>query len=180
MMEQLYKYVYRYRNPTFKNHIPKLLEEIKKVPAFSLNEQQIKLSHTDWFTEETKAMKRDYQKYFVDNILKEFGPAFCKYNTFHEIKISNIWFQIYNKGDYHAIHTHPNCNFTNVFYLKVAPFQYTSVYDVHTNQKLECAVQPGDILSQPAFLKHESSTNAREEQKIVISFNSNINQRGYL
>ena len=159
----------------FKNHKNNLITLIKQTPS----SKHGYVSYTDWNTEERlqenyEFTKRPYVDYFIKNIFNNYAKHFCRFFKIKKIELADIWFQIYKKGDYHLLHTHENAHFANVFYINL-PYKKlkTKVYSLKEKElKFKC--KEGDIVSFPAFYRHGSSINNYEEEKIIISFNTNI------
>jgi|TARA_R100000388_G_C7146936_1_gene112691 hypothetical protein len=151
----------------FKNHKNNLITLIKQTPSA----RHGYVSYTDW---NSGSHKRPYVNYFVKNIFNDYAKHFCRYFKIKKIELVDIWFQIYKKGDYHLLHTHENAHFANVFYINLPHKKLkTKVYSLKEKElKFKC--KEGDIVSFPAFYRHGSSINNYEEEKIIISFNTNI------
>ena len=149
------KYIYQINNfNKIKNKLVKLLEEA----TFTSLENNIeKISKTDFHI--SKDINRKYVSFLQDEILNNFS----------------IWFQIYKYGDFHALHTHLNTNFTNIIYVSLPNKKIkTNVYSLQRKSK-SIDIQEGDILTFPAFLPHESPVNTCKKDKIIVSFNSSGN-----
>jgi len=172
MIEEIHKYIYRYRNPKFKEEAKHLIDLIYKVPITPMKDQHQAISHTDW--EITKNMKREYLDYFVKNNSPDFGKSFCEFTHYSKLILRNIWFQVYEKGDFHTVHTHPNCNFSNVFYLQLENTQETIFMDGSNNEKIKVSIETGDILTFPSFMTHGSPLNKNNKSKIVLAFNTDV------
>jgi len=88
------------------------------------------------------------------------------------IDIVNMWFQQYDTGDYHSIHTHPYVNFSNIFYLELeSPTQSTKF--IKDQKEFIYPVEEGDILTFPGHIPHTSPYN-NLGRKTTIVFNTNI------
>ena len=165
------KYIYQINNfNKIKNKLVKLLEEA----SFTNLENNIeKISKTDFHI--SKDINRKYVSFLQDEILNNFSKKFCIDNNFKSLTIENIWFQIYKSGDFHALHTHLNTNFTNIIYVSLPNKKIkTNVYSLQ-REKEYIDVKVGDILTFPAFLPHESPINTCKKDKIIVSFNSSGN-----
>ena len=90
--------------------------------------------------------------------------------------IQNAWYQGYDKGGRHDWHTHPEANYTNVYYLSLPNKSFkTQLYDVVSESIVEnIEVQEGQVLTFPASVIHRSPVNEMDDKKMVISFNSNF------
>tara|TARA_R110000823_G_scaffold213201_1_gene343152 strand:- start:96 stop:602 length:507 start_codon:yes stop_codon:yes gene_type:complete len=161
-----------YKVNNFQNHKNKLINLINKIPKTIIELPGEKISHTDW--QIPKTMEREYIQYFLDNIFKDFAKQLCFKFNLQSISLKNMWFQVYKKGDFHETHRHPDAHFANVFFINLPSINLkTKIYSLN-NDIIEMNIEEGDILTFPAFLKHESIENTFSEEKIVISFNIDI------
>ena len=166
-------YIKKFKIEDFKNHQKNLINLINKTASKSLIEKDQKISATDWQII-SENVQRDYVQYFIYNILNKFSLFLCKEFNCEKIELINIWFQIYDKGGFHGTHRHSNAHFSNVIFLKLPNKNLkTKIYDLN-NSIIEIDINEGDILTFPAYLKHESLINIYDENKIIISFNTNI------
>tara|TARA_R100000278_G_C5461704_1_gene161136 strand:+ start:127 stop:639 length:513 start_codon:yes stop_codon:yes gene_type:complete len=166
-------HIKKFKIEDFKNHQKNLLNLIDKTPSKSLIEKDQKILATDWQII-SQNHKRDYVEYFIFNILNKFTPFLCKELNCEKIELINIWFQIYGKDGFHGKHRHSNAHFSNVLFLKLPNKNLkTKIYDLN-NSIIEIDIDEGDILTFPAYLKHESLINIYNENKIIISYNINI------
>lgn len=161
-------FLFTYKVNNFNVHKYELINLIKKIP---LNKYK-NISHTDWNL--PPSMERKYFKYFLDNIFLDFGKQFCKYFNCEKVELINAWFQVYKKGDLHFKHTHPNAHFTNVFYLNLPHQNLKTKITLLNKKKLDVEIEEGCIASFPAFYTHESPINNFKNDKIIISFNTNL------
>lgn len=164
-------YFYKYKVPNFETHKKNLLKLIYKIPTNNLYNDSLKICHQDWTL--PKYFKREYREYFKENILNDYLENCQKIFKTKEYKIDNIWFQVYEKGDFHSNHIHENTHFTNVFYLSLPKNSITKLYDFN-RESIDFKACEGDIITFPAFLKHESKINLNDEKKVIISFNINL------
>jgi len=161
-------YLFNYNVSNFLNHKNNLINLINKMPANKYNN----ISNTDGNL--PKNLKRTYFDYFINNIYNDFSLNFCSYFNINKIELINIWFQLYKKGDNHSMHTHPGAHFANVFYIKLPHKNLKTKIILFNEKELNFETKEGSIISFPAFYKHESPINKYEEDKIIISFNTNI------
>jgi len=155
----------------FQEHKKNLISLINLIPKTPLTEKGQKIIHTDYTI--TPSMHREYKNYFMDYIAPSFVNEFQNNFNCEELALDTLWFQIYEKNNYHSWHTHPNSHFTNILYIQLPLSTKTKIIDTEKNP-IEVPIEEGDILSFPAFLKHRSPANYEEQSKIIISFNTNI------
>ena len=126
------------------------------------------------------------QEYIVDTF-KKFGWKIKNKN----IRISEMWAIINKKENFNVVHTHPNCYLSAAYYVK-APincgkfeiehpnsakkYAYPEV-EVRNELNLEVAsieINEGDLLLFPSYLPHKVGQNQSDDDRIVISFNVDI------
>ena len=160
-------YICKYKVKNFQEHKKNIINSIFKIPQTTIQDKNQRIFHTDW--EIPNTMRKEYREYFEKHIMQDFLQNLRSKYNFEEIELDNFWFQVYAKNDYHGMHTHARANFTNVFYLQLPSDSVkTDIMD------LDITVEEGDILTFPAFLKHQSPINTNDAFKIIISFNTNI------
>ncbi len=148
-----------------------LLEYIHEMPNHSIKDDYGTISKTDWnldhqrkYLDLFKSMINPY----IDNIRDE-----LKFKTWN---VGTVWYQVYNKGDTHKWHVHVGTNYTNVYYLDLPDESIkTQIYDDTTKSIVELEVHEGQLITFPANIKHRSPVNDTDQQKVIISFNSNFN-----
>ena len=145
----------------------KLLSLIDKIPNNPLVECNDNITHTDFNL--PKSFKREYLEYFFECIKPYFVDMCSKLHT-KRIEISNAWFQQYTKNSIHQWHTHPNTNFTNVYFVELPSKSLATEIFNHPNLDLN----EGDLLTFPAYYYHRSPINLSKERKTIISFNTSI------
>lgn len=111
---------------------------------------------------------RTYEECIMPVVVEHIREFQTFYN-FSGIKLHHLWFQKYKKGGFHSWHVHPFCHFTNVYYISL-PNKTISTEIKGVN----VTVNEGDILSFPSFLLHQSPVNTYDEEKLIVSFNTNI------
>ena len=124
---------------------------------------------------------------YILNAFQNFGWKIKNKN----IRISEMWAIINKKNDFNVIHTHPNCYLSAAYYVK-APnncgkfeIEHPNIAkkyafpEIETKNELNLEVasieiKEGDLLLFPSYLPHKVSQNFSEEDRIVISFNVDI------
>lgn len=155
-----------YDVPNHLHHKKILIDLIKEIPQNKLNS----ISHTDWNLPDTLLKK--WKNYFLQNIYESWKSKFE--NVTHEkIHLWNCWFQWYDKNDFHVWHVHGKTHFTNIYYLNL-PNKETMTKIKNFNGEKIIDVNEGQILTIPAYWKHQSPVNLFEDAKIIISFNTEI------
>lgn len=87
--------------------------------------------------------------------------------------VNNYWFQTYGHNDFHAAHVHPDCMYSNVYYLALPDGASRTTFK-YFNAEFDIEVQEGDILTFPGFIQHGSKPNKSNNLKTVVAFNSSM------
>tara|TARA_R100001126_G_scaffold97388_1_gene70685 strand:+ start:76 stop:591 length:516 start_codon:yes stop_codon:yes gene_type:complete len=161
----------------FDKHKSKLIDLIYKIPETSFTSDNEKISHTDFKIPRT--MKREYTDYFFNNIYESYCNNLRSVNKANYIGFNNIWFQVYNKGDWHGSHTHPGSHFTNILYINLPDKNLKTILQKPNGEFINFEVSEGDLITFPAFYQHQSPINKSNEKKIIISFNIDIHSYNY-
>jgi hypothetical protein len=151
-------------------HKQNLLNLIDSIPNLSSNiELGEQVSKSDWYL--NSSYPRKYWDYFFNILAPWFDHMENKYgHKISKMQIANYWFQQYLDSDYHGWHTHPNSNFSNVYFLELPETNMTTEFKDHK----PISVKEGDIITFPAYLLHRSPINSSGKRKTVIVFNSNM------
>ena len=102
-----------------------------------------------------------------------------------------MWAIINKKEDFNVVHTHPNCFLSAAYYVKAPEncgkfevehpnsakkYAFPEV-EVRNELNLEVAsieIDEGDLLLFPSYLPHKVGQNQSNDDRIVISFNVDI------
>ena len=144
----------------------KLLSLINKIKN-PYSEKESKICNTDWSL--PRSYNRDYLNYFL-NFIKPYMDELATKLYSKSWKIHNCWFQQYSKLNYHKWHTHPETNFTNVYFVEL-PNESLGT-EIFNCEKLK--LQEGDLLTFPGYFYHRSPLNKTTKRKTIISFNSSF------
>lgn len=139
------------------------------------NSEKVKIncniSRTDWYSdlgEERKyfSLLRRYIDIPIKQILTETQPTGdCGFNYV------NVWFQQYNRGDYHIWHNHGS-SWAGVYFLELPSKTLATEFFVpFTRETIKFEVSEGDLLIFPGILFHRSPANESVERKSIIAFN---------
>lgn len=151
----------------------KILQCISELPVISKNTNKDVISNSDW--DLPREHKREYLDIFFGNIVP-YMHEMAEFLHCENWQIINAWFQQYNQSDKHEWHTHPDSNYTNVYYLELPDTRMkTQIFDV-VDKKLikDIEVQEGDILTFPAGMLHKSYPSEQNLRKTIISFNTSF------
>ena len=150
-----------------------LLKYIEKMPQSNINEDDVVVSKTDWNL--PSDYKRDYMDLFF-NIITPYMHEMSSKLKFTGWEIVNGWYQVYDKGGKHDWHVHLKTSYTNVYYLSLPNKSIsTQLYDPMNDRVIKnIKVKEGQVLTFPANIIHRSPVNNHDNQKVIISFNSNF------
>jgi cupin superfamily acireductone dioxygenase involved in methionine salvage len=163
---------YIYDVPNHKEHKENILSLIEKIPSEGYYTDNCNLDFTDWNL--PREVKREYLGYFYHKIAKDYTQWFCKKYNLTKYSIHNGWYQQYLEGHFHNYHSHPNCNFTNIYFVETPEKEMiTDILDAD-GKKINLKCKEGQIISFPAFLLHRSKPNNTKSRKTIISFNSSF------
>lgn len=127
-----------------------------------------------------KKFKKDLQSNtYINNLnilnfplLKNIKTQIIKILDEYNLYLTNNWAQFYNKNDSHPIHTHDNSFLSGILYLtnKGSP---TIFYD-RSFCPYENEVEKNILILFPSWIPHEVKPLKNNEERLVISFNTNI------
>jgi hypothetical protein len=81
-----------------------------------------------------------------------------------------MWFHQYNKGSFFDWHTHPQSNYSAVYFVELPSDELAT--EIHGVKKLK--PREGDLLVFPGFLPHRSPVNNTDSRKTIISMNFDV------
>ncbi|MEY3720001.1 MAG: hypothetical protein RL618_520 [Pseudomonadota bacterium] len=123
-----------------------------------------------------------------------------------DMQFVGCWFQIQNGQAFHDVHTHGNCSWSGVYYVQIDPSeqrrQHTSLGELNgvtrfygpyaqfqagaymdmgnaylQNHSTDIQPEEGMLAIFPSYLPHKAMPYEGEKERIVISFNAQINAR---
>ena len=97
--------------------------------------------------------------------------SYKEYSNYVTVDWGYAWYQIYEKNSFHSYHTHPGCQYSNVFYVSLPNNKYRTEFFGIGKLNFE----EGDLVTFPSYLLHRSPNNLEQNEKIVISFNTSFN-----
>ena len=169
MLIKLPSYGFHFKIKEHKFIKPSILFDIEKIPQNSFDD----VSHTDWSL--PKDFKRDYYENNFKHIAENCMTKIMNRMKFRKWYIHNYWFQQYTKKGSHTWHNHPECMFSNIYYLELPDKNYqTQFKDPVKNKIFTVNVKEGDFLSFPGCLLHRSPKLKTKTRKTVIVFNSSF------
>ena len=134
-----------------------------------------------------KKFAKIFEEFYKKVIINEMG---WKYDS-NKVKMEAMWSIINKKGSFNIQHNHPNAYLSSAYYVKhpeksgsIKFFDpreqknirypkiknYTDISAVIT----EITPKEGDLLIFPSYLYHSVGKNLSEDDRIIVSFNINI------
>jgi len=110
-------------------------------------------------------------------------------------QMSGMWAVINKPQSRNALHNHPFNYLSGVFYLQIPTDSGALVFhdprpqaevisppkkpneSIHTSNRVSWAPKPNDLIFFPSWLNHEVEINNSKEDRIVISFNLELNRK---
>jgi len=123
-----------------------------------------------------------------------------------DLQFVGCWFQVQNGQAFHDVHTHGNCSWSGVYYVQIDPNEQrrqhsilgelngvTRFYGPYTqfqagaymdmgnaylqNSSIDIQPEAGMLVVFPSYLSHKAMAYEGEKDRIIISFNAQINAR---
>tara|TARA_B100000963_G_C22577755_1_gene649335 strand:- start:556 stop:1170 length:615 start_codon:yes stop_codon:yes gene_type:complete len=187
--------IFKYKLENYKEWNQKLSDYVYKLKEFD-NKGLERSNVSGWHSKpfDLKDQNSTQHKFFltisryVFDVFKNYG---WKVNP-KKIICTEMWAIINKKNNFNLIHTHPNSYLSAAYYVKTPPncgkfivedplsvsrHNYPIIEKkTSLNEKVVgLDVEEGDLIIFPAYLPHKVGKNTTEEDRIVISFNININ-----
>jgi len=97
----------------------------------------------------------------IDNILHE-----------HNLLLDNNWAQLYNKDSFHGIHNHYGSIYSGIIYLKGSNPSPTIFHSRFLENFYSHTFKKNNLLLFPSMVPHEVRQLKKDEERLVISFNT--------
>jgi len=104
-------------------------------------------------------------------ILKNLRSQVIKILELHNLLLGDNWAQLYNKFNKHSIHTHPYSDYSGIIYLNPDKPSPTIFYD-NFFKKYYYQGAKDIMLLFPSHIPHEVESLNKNEERLIISFNS--------
>ena len=187
--------IFRYKVDNYKTFNKELEEYIYKLKEED-NEGVVRSNRGGWHSKSFKVREKGtIQNRFTQELSKYIFDVIQTYGwkcVPERVVVSEMWAIINKPRDFNVIHTHPNAYLSAAYYVKapekagrfvienplsVARHSYPA-HATKTEYNIKAAaldIEEGDLLLFPAYLPHKVNENKSDEDRIVISFNVNIN-----
>ena len=187
--------IFRYKVDNYKTFNKELEEYIYKLKEED-EEGVVRSNRGGWHSKSFKVREKgSIQHRFTQALSKYIFDTFKCYGwkcVPERIVVSEMWAIINKPNDFNVIHTHPNSFLSAAYYVKAPKdagkfvFENPNTVATHSypapERKTEfnvktagLEIEEGDLLLFPAYLPHKVNENKSSEDRIVISFNVNIN-----
>jgi len=127
---------------------------------------------------------KDYLKHIISN---EFGWRYVP----NKQRIVAMWAIINKKNSFNVTHNHQNCYFSAAYYVKkpknsgditffdpkeAKTYRFPKIekYTEYSTESVTIKPEEGDLLIFPSYLYHSVDENLSEDDRIVISFNVDV------
>jgi len=150
-----------------KKDLLKLINENKKQMDVVRYKDGTRISYCDW--DERKDSNRPWFKLIKTKLSVNFTQV-ANHIGFFNYDLRDIWYQQYEKEDWHNWHTHSN-NYTGVYYVEYDEDCKTELYDSINNKKFYINAKEGDLVFFPSFVIHRSPQKINKKRKTIISWN---------
>ena len=187
--------IFRYKVDNYKTFNKELEEYIYKLKEED-SEGGVRSNRGGWHSKSFKVREKGtIQNRFTQELSKYIFDVIQTYGwkcVPERVVVSEMWAIINKPRDFNVIHTHPNAYLSAAYYVKapekagrfvienplsVARHSYPA-HATKTEYNIKAAaldIEEGDLLLFPAYLPHKVNENKSDEDRIVISFNVNIN-----
>jgi len=91
----------------------------------------------------------------------------------HKLLLANNWAQLYNKENRHSVHNHYGSIYSGIIYIKGNKPSPTIFYSDHFNSYSH-NFKKNILLMFPSMIPHEVRTLEKDEERLIISFNTNM------
>jgi len=105
-------------------------------------------------------------------ILKKLKEQIINILDKHELCLLDNWAQLYNKNNLHGVHNHYGSIYSGIIYLKGNKPSPTIFYDKNFNF-YEHKFKNNTLLMFPSIIPHEVRSLKLNEERLIISFNTN-------
>ncbi|MCZ6664864.1 MAG: TIGR02466 family protein [Gammaproteobacteria bacterium] len=169
---------------------------LEKIYALMEAEEGVQKTNFGGWQSDEDLFKFDEFEWLLDNIIalgNTLAPEFCTDKQFND---GHLWANVNGKGNFNAMHTHPEAILSGTVYLKFdgeeqggieffdaregSPTAHWPCYtqfeekNLFTSYVHSVVPEEGDILFFPGWLKHWVSPNLTDEDRVSISFNMSI------
>jgi len=88
--------------------------------------------------------------------------------------VNAIWFQQYEKNDFHHWHIHGNSHFSHIYFVELP--DKNSATEFYKDKLIKINVKEGDLVTFPSYMIHRAPKNKSKKRKSIISFNTTFDE----
>jgi len=124
--------------------------------------------------EKTKDKKSTFDSFNILNfpILKNLKKQIIDILEKHNLTLKNNWAQFYNSNNKHIVHCHYGSVYSGIIYLDGLEPSPTVFYDSLFNNVYQHKFKKNTLLMFPSMTPHEVRSLKKDEQRLIISFNT--------
>tara|TARA_R110000822_G_scaffold293737_1_gene415771 strand:- start:35 stop:523 length:489 start_codon:yes stop_codon:yes gene_type:complete len=115
----------------------------------------------------------DYLNIINIPILKKFKKQITDILDKHNLVLTNNWAQLYNSNNKHIIHNHYGSFYSGIIYMDGLEPSPTIFYDSLFNMYRH-KFKKNTLLMFPSMTPHEVKSLKKDEQRLIISFNTTM------
>lgn len=157
---------------------------MRKIDPFDHNFYEYDLTITEYEKLQTliycKDLKEDgmqtsyYKSFDVLNLpaLSKLKKQIIKILDKHGLTISNSWAQLYKENNFHAVHTHKSSVKSGIIYMVSQTRLGTLFYNPESFVSYQHPFKRNTLLLFPSHIPHEVRPLEKDEEKYIISFNT--------
>lgn len=171
------------------------LNENKKNPNFIeyTDRRHYNTQSDNTFILDTEKDLDEINKFIVAHLRQYYLLSFGKTHK-QDVKITQSWLNVNQKGEEHHLHNHPNSVVSGVLYyhcnnqdaiefwnpysqgkaVNLNPDKASTNYMTFQGSMYPFSVETFDLILFPSWLEHKVKTNNYDKERVSLSFNSSI------
>lgn len=149
-----------------------LISSLELDKHHAIDSEYERINRTDWDVSQDNVYDKRWSQIFFHytfNQIKSFYHS-MGYDSFY---IDTIWFQEYQRGDFHNWHDHDGSDFSNIFFLHFNKLNPGTEFMVD-DKVIQADVSEGDLIIFPGKVRHRAPVNDSDERRLVIVFNTKV------
>jgi|TARA_R110000803_G_scaffold41477_2_gene89171 hypothetical protein len=137
------------------------------------NEAEIKQITVLLKKEKTGQPKTTYDRFNILNfpLLKNIRAKIIDILEEKNLSLGNNWAQLYNKKDKHNVHIHAQSDYSGIIYLNPNKPSPTIFYSKNFERYVHKGIK-NTLLLFPSHIPHEVESLNKDEERLIISFNT--------
>ena len=166
--------IWTYTLPCHKDIKYKLLSLIKKCQGEEIENDNDKISKTDYYLKGMDMSHYEYFNTFNLHAKKDgfFDKLLDKYRV-NSLDMGKVWYQQYYKSNNHNWHSHPFSNLSAIYFLEIADKRNNTEF-VDQDKIIRTDAEEGDVIIFPSYMIHRAPMIQNFERKTTINFTINL------